>query len=87
MSVFNLAKCLTTRHVPPAPNHSIKTYSPTQGDTQEKAPLAGSDTMPLLDTMGGGLEKQVIFGKVFNKANYTQLSKKGVTYHERRKNQ
>jgi hypothetical protein len=28
------------------------------------------------------LEKQVAFGKVFNKANYTQLSKKGVTYHE-----
>jgi hypothetical protein len=41
----------------------------------------GSDTMPLLDIMGGGLEKQVAFGKVFNKANYTQLSKKAY-YHK-----
>jgi hypothetical protein len=71
----------------PAPDQTIKTYSPTQGDTQEKAPHLGSATMPLLDTMGGGLETQVAFGKFFNKANYTQLSKKGVTYHERRKNQ
>ena len=26
----------------------MKTYSPTQGDTQEKVPLLGSATMPLL---------------------------------------
>ena len=32
----------------PAPGQTIKTYSPTQDDTQDKAPLLGSPTMPLL---------------------------------------
>jgi hypothetical protein len=32
----------------PAPGQTIKTYSPTQGDTQEKVPLLGSPTNDLL---------------------------------------
>jgi len=32
----------------PAPDQTIKTNSPTQGDTQEKVPLLGSPTNDLL---------------------------------------
>jgi hypothetical protein len=32
----------------PAPDQTIKTDSPTQGDTQEKVPLLGSPTNDLL---------------------------------------
>jgi hypothetical protein len=38
----------------------------------------------LLDTMGGGLKKQVAFGKFFGRANYTLFYPKGITYHERK---
>jgi hypothetical protein len=38
----------------------------------------------LLDTMRRRLKKQVVFGKLFGRVNYTGLSRKGVTYHERK---
>jgi hypothetical protein len=58
--------------LPHARQHSIKNAA------------VGVGTTPLLDTMGGSLKKQVVFGKFFRKANYTIFFTKGVTYHERK---
>jgi len=51
---MNLRKVLTVELWRPAPDQTIKTDSPTQGDTQEKAPLLGSPTNDLLAGTAGG---------------------------------